>query len=163
MLLRGILLAWLAAGAYVATQIILVRCLRPRLYYAVSKRLFAVWLVGYAAVAWRLGVHGWPLANGVLVFGSLWIMYMEFSFIALRSLSVWTVAELSAAVDGRLPIDELDRRRDLNGMFDRRIDNLVANGYLREDGARVSLTARGRRFAALFHGMRRLLRIEQYG
>ena len=142
----------------------LVRLLQPRRYAVVSVWLLCIVGAVWMALAWTLGgLRGWILINSLLWFGSLWVFYMEFSFIILRSVSIRTMVELAATPGQRLAAEELERRYGTDTMFDQRIESLVDNGYLRDHDGSLSLTSRGRWLASAFELVRRILNMHAYG
>ena len=156
-----------AAGwfvCYVIAHIVLMRAVRPRLYFVMAFRLWLVLLIAYLGT---MGVTGWvrgtALLNSVLVLGSLWAYYMIVTFNVIRSVSIRTVTELVRSPAQALTAEDLDRLYDTEAMFDRRIDSLVANRYLWETDGRLGLTARGRLMARAFSMVRRLFNLQTHG
>ncbi len=164
MLLRS--LQWAVAWflLYMGLHILSVRLGRPRLYFVHSVRLFGVLLAAFlGCLVARGGLRGFALLNSAVVFGSLWAFYMEVTFIVMRSVSVRTMVEFARAPTRALAEQELDRLYDTELMFDRRIDSMVTNGYLRQVDGHFGLTGRGAVVANIFRLIRRLLNIQTYG
>lgn len=152
---------WLAA--YVLAHVALMSLARPRLYFVPTARLFLAWLMGGALLAWGRGMPLTTIGIGLLVFVSGWVFYMVATFNVMRSVSIRTMTELVRAPAHALTSVELARLYDVRSMFDRRIDSLVANGYLRQERDHFFLTAKGRAVAQLARLARGAFNLHTYG
>jgi hypothetical protein len=140
-----------------------VRAARPKLFFVLSLRLLLVMGAVAPWLLWTAGLRGFPALNALLVFGSLWAFYMEFMFVVVRSMSVRTMTELVRAPQQRLSGEMLERLYGTEAMFDRRLDSMVANGYLTQVNGHLMLTARGATTARAFRLVRQVLNLRGYG
>jgi hypothetical protein len=164
MLLDGIRWALLWFIGYVAAHLVATRWLQPRLYFALAFRLFLIDALGLAITgAAFVSLRGAAWLNSLLIFGSLWVFYMVATFNVMRSVSVRTLVELSRSPSHALGEAALDRLYDTPSMFARRLESLVANGYLESADDRYQLTSRGRAFARAAYWTRRALNLRTYG
>ena len=83
--------------------------------------------------------------------------------LADRGLSLRILADLAAAADRSMTVDEIATQygggRGLVWMYDKRLDGLVQHRLVGVDGGHVGLTARGRFCAQCLAGLRRFLRL----
>ena len=153
-----------AFALYLFLHVLLIRLARPRLYFVRSFQLF---LAIVAITAWRLimggFLRGFAFWNSFFILGSLWVLYMEATFIAMRSVSVRTLVELARLPEHQLSPLQLEQRYDTEAMFDQRIESLIANGYLSRTNGHFILTTRGALLAQAFWMMRRILNIRLHG
>ena len=153
-----------AFAIYLCLHILLIRLARPRLYFVRSFQLF---LAMVAITAWRLimggFLYGFAFWNSFFVFGSLWVLYMELTFNAMRSVSVRTMVEIIQSPRQRISDEALERIYQTERMFDRRIESMIANGYLKQTDGRLMLSAKGALLGRVFTCVRRLLNVRQYG
>lgn len=153
---------WFAG--YVVLHLIAIRALRPQRYFVLAFQLFLIGVAGLAIVsAYVLPRRGVIWLNGLLIFGSLWVFYMVTTLNVMRSVSVRTLVELAQSPSHALSAETLDQLYETPMMFDRRIDSLVANGYLESVHHAYRLTRRGRGVAQLCRMARRALNLRIYG
>ena len=164
MFLQGI--GW-AVGwflAYLVAHVILMRIIRPRVYFASAFRLWLALLVLFLLMVGVIGcLRGVALLNSVLLLGSFWAYYMIVTYNLARSVSIRTVTELVRSPARAVTAEDLEQLYDTDAMFDRRIDSMVANGYLAQRGERFALTAKGRAMARAAMLVRRILNVQTYG
>ena len=164
MLVEGVAYAVGTFALYVLVHIAAVRIWLPRLYFVVSLRLFLLMLAADAIGFKTIGhLHGFAWFNSLLIFGSLWALYMEFTFHVLRSVSIRALVELVQSPTQTLAAQDLEQVYDTERMFDRRIDSLVANRYVRATDGTLTLTMRGSAVAWVFTIVRRVLNLHTYG
>ena len=164
MLVDSVVYAVGAFAQYVLVHIAVVRIGRPRLYFVVSLQLFLLMLVADAIGLKTLGrLRGFAWVNSLMIFASLWALYMEFTFHVLRSVSIRMLVELVQSPTQMLAAQDLEQAYDTEQMFDRRIDSLVANRYVRATDGILTLTRRGSAVAWMFTIVRKLLNLRTYG
>ena len=164
MLLRGILFAVAGFLFYMAAHIVLVRMVRPRRYFLFSFQWFAALMVVFVLIAGRAGQLSWfAYFNSLSVLASLWVFYIEATYIIMRSVSVRTMVELARSPRHALSADDLEKLYQTEHMFDQRIASMAANGYLKQTNGHFALTVRGAALAQVFAGVRRILNIHSYG
>lgn len=135
---------WLWAGAY--------------LIYAPLFRLLpddAAWLPGPLAAP--AGAVMW--VNGALVHWFLFAGYYQFFNMADNSVGVRSLIELHRGPAHGLSLADLRKYYDFDRMLGRRLDRLVAAGYLGRDGDRRRCTPRGLAAARLMRALKRLLNL----
>lgn len=157
----GLAAVWCAG--YIALHALLLRALRPRLYFVFTFRVFLAALAALMGAAVLAGLRGFAWWNSVMLFASLWVYYMIFTFHVMRSVSIRTLVELVGSPAQGLTAQELEQFYDSEAMFDRRIDSMVANEYLIERNGTFTLTAKGRVTVRIATLVRRLLNIQHYG
>ncbi|MDA8019446.1 MAG: hypothetical protein MPN21_18545 [Thermoanaerobaculia bacterium] len=130
--------------------------------------LFGLLIVGavLAPVLWHLfGLDAWdrhalPAASLYLL---LAMLYLHFYSGLARSLSVRILSELASTQCRHLDMAELSRRYPLADILARRLDALVATGWIeRHEGGYRNL-ARGHRWARVLRGIARLYRQDVTG
>jgi len=140
---------WLAAPGFLALPVYLLvhlvvwQVLPPR-------RKGVLFLVLTAAAAYAAVVLAWPesvLAHGFTsapLFACEVVLYMHLYFGIDRSLSVRMLGELVESGEGRLSLDELNRRYSARDMVERRIAVLVDKGLLELEDGRYRCTPKAR-------------------
>ncbi len=164
MLLRGILFAVAGFLFYVAAHIALVRKMRPRLYFLFSLQGFTALMVVFGLIVGGVGHLSWfAYLNSLSVLASLWVFYIEATYIIMRSVSIRTMVELVRSPRHALSAEDLEKLYQTEHMFDQRIASMAANGYLKQTNGHFALTVRGAALAQMFAGVRRILNIHSYG
>ena len=98
-----------------------------------------------------------------MILGSLGILYLEVTILALRSVSIRAMVEIERAPGATLTPGALERLYRTEAMFDQRIDALVANRLLSEADGRYATTPRGAALARVFAAVRWLFNLTTYG
>ena len=117
-------------------------------------------------LAWRgtdaadLGGLGAPAS--VVTIACLWVLYMPCYYVVATSVSVRTLLALAAA-DGTLSLAHLEARFASADMLKHRLAIMEAAGNIVASGERFTLTAKGRRTAAVFDSLKRLWRLAPGG
>ncbi len=97
--------------------------------------------------------------SGALVHWFLFAGYYQFFNMADNSVGVRSLIELARGPAHGLALADLRTHYDFDRMLGRRLERLVAAGYLRKDGARYRSTDRGRRAARLMRALKGLLNL----
>jgi hypothetical protein len=169
---RGLLAAGLAFLAFLGAQVLVYHFARIR------RRLYVMlwlWLAGlpvYGALvrllpadqAWLPASLAAPSdavvwGNGLVVYWFLFAAYYQLFNMADNSVGVRCLIELDRVPDGGLSLAELDAHYPSDQMLGRRLERLVAAGYLRRDGPAFQVTGRGRAAARLMAGLKALLHL----
>lgn len=164
MMTRSLAVAWIVFAASAVVHLLLLRGLKPRGLFRMS-----LWVVigGVGACLWAAsvaaGVDAPHALNSVLVFGSLWVVYLDFLFILQRSVSIRTLVEVTKAAPRPVSAGELERLYAERELFDRRLDTMLAAGYLQQRSDGLTLTPRGRRLARAIVFTRGVFGVRQYG
>jgi hypothetical protein len=169
---RGLLAALLTFLLYMGVQsalfhtVAVVRRLRVMLW---------LWLLGGVAYAGLFRAFpddaGWlpaaltapadwvTWANGAFLYWCLFAGYYQFVNMADNSVGVRSLIELARAREGALSLAELRAYYPYDAMLGRRLDRLVAAGFLRRDGERFRCLPKGRRAARLMATLKALMRL----
>lgn len=99
----------------------------------------------------RYGLTALQTICAVLVYALLCELYIFLFTMTMSSISSNLLVRLAA---GDLPAAEIDRSYDSRLMVTKRLDRLVATGFLRTSGERLELTTKGRRFVRVFGWLR---------
>ena len=112
-------------------------------------------LTGLALGAHLLALYGLdtPTVTALLLFALASEVYIFLFTLTMSSISSTILLTLRA---GDLDEHALDARYSASYMVDSRLVKLETNDFLRRDGDRFALTARGRGLVASFHRLRRL-------
>jgi hypothetical protein len=114
-------------------------------------------LVGLVLAAWLfsrygLGINTWA---GLLLFGLLVELYVFCFTLTMNSVSTRLMILLRGGPRG---ISALALHADRDSLVSRRVDTLVANGFLENGPTGPSVTAKGRRALRLFGRLRAFFR-----
>lgn len=123
-------------------------------------RIFLLALLGHGATVLVLaqmsaadqhpqGAVAVPVAVGILVMASLFVLYMPFFFTVATSLSVQTMVIVDRNW-GRVPVEDLRARFASTNLVTGRLERMVANGYLTCDQGHFRVTPKGRFVARVF-------------
>lgn len=93
---------------------------------------------------------------GMLVYTSLFILYMPFYYVVAASLSVRSVVLLGRAHDGALPLSILQEEFVSRSLVGQRLETMAENGFLRGSARGYELTTKGRNVAMVFDFLKRL-------
>lgn len=106
-----------------------------------------IWTQGHPVVA---------VLCGMLVYTSLFILYMPFYYVVAASLSVRSVVLLGRAHDGALPLSVLQDEFVSRSLVGQRLETMAENGFLRGSARGYELTTKGRNVAMVFDFLKRL-------
>jgi hypothetical protein len=106
------------------------------------------------------GVVG--ILNGAIIYLLLFLVYCCFYFTD-HSLSVAYMIELEHRPGKTMTRDQLKERFPHEAMLSQRLADLVANGYVVQEGEYYRLTPKGRLFAGVLGGLKRFLKLEPGG
>lgn len=122
-----------------------------RLFLAgVGAQFFSTW-IGGASVAGAL--------IGVVVMGSLFVLYMPLYYTIAASLSVRTLLVVRRAPDRRMPLDRLMDMFASVEVVRERLETMAANGYVTRDGDFYRPTLKGRCAARTFRAIKEIWRL----
>jgi len=170
--LKGILLACGAFGAFVPLHLAIFHLRAPHRRFGSMVRLHAslalglvvayavtppdVWVIpaGWAGAGWLIDV-----ANGLLVHGLLFVGYSMFYFLVDRGFSARILIEIERAPGQALTPDEVAAIYSLDRVVARRLDEMVDIGSVIKEGDRYRMTARGRRQAQRFAFLKSFFRL----
>lgn len=171
-MLKGILLACGAFGAFLPLHLAIFRLLAPPRRFGSMVRLHALLALGlpaaYAATppdVWVIPA-GWAgagglidLANGLLVQGLLFVGYSMFYFLVDRGFSARILIEIEVAPGRALTTEEVARVYQLERVVARRLDEMLDMGSVTKEGDRYRITPRGCRQARLFAFLKSYFRL----
>lgn len=96
---------------------------------------------------------------GMLVYTSLFILYMPFYYVVAASLSVRSVVLLGRAHDGALPLSVLQEEFVSRNLVGQRLETMAENGFLTATSGGYALTAKGRLVATVFDTLKRIWKL----
>lgn len=96
---------------------------------------------------------------GMLVYTSLFILYMPFYYVVAASLSVRSVVLLGRAHDGALPLSVLQEEFVSRNLVGQRLETMAENGFLTATPGGYALTAKGRLVATVFDTLKRIWKL----
>ena len=171
-MLKGILLACGAFGAFVPLHLAIFHLRAPHRRFGSMVRLHAslalglivayavtppdVWVIpaGWAGAGWLI-----DLANGLLVQSLLFVGYSMFYFLVDRGFSARILIEIERAPGQALTPEEVAAIYSLDRVVARRLDEMVDIGSVIKEGDRYRMTARGRREAQRFAFLKSFFRL----
>lgn len=171
-MLKGILLACGAFGAFLPLHLAIFHLRAPHRRFGSMVRLHAslalglivayavtppdVWVIpaGWAGAGWLI-----DLANGLLVHSLLFVGYSMFYFLVDRGFSARILIEIERAPGQALTPEEVAAIYSLDRVVARRLDEMVDIGSVIKEGDRYRMTARGRRQAQRFAFLKSFFRL----
>lgn len=171
-MLKGILLACGAFGAFLPLHLAIFHLRAPHRRFGSMVRLHAslalglivayavtppdVWVIpaGWAGAGWLI-----DLANGLLVHSLLFVGYSMFYFLVDRGFSARILIEIERAPGQALTPEEVAAIYSLDRVVARRLDEMVDIGSVIKEGDRYRMTARGRREAQRFAFLKSFFRL----
>ena len=171
-MLKGILLACGAFGAFVPLHLAIFHLRAPNRRFGSMVRLHAslalglivayavtppdVWVIpaGGTGAGWLIDV-----ANGLLVQSLLFVGYSMFYFLVDRGFSARILIEIERAPGQALTPEEVAAIYSLDRVVARRLDEMVDIGSVIKEGDRYRMTARGRREAQRFAFLKSFFRL----
>lgn len=170
--MRGLVAAALTFLAFLGVQGVVYHVVRIRRRLSV---MLWLWLGGvpvYVALfrllpedaAWLPPVLSAPTdavvwINGAVIYWFLFAGYYQVFNMADNSVGVRSLIELSRGPERGLSLEELKQHYSFDLMLGRRMERLVAAGYIERDGGRYRCTPRGRAAARLMRGLKGLLNL----
>lgn len=169
-MLKGLILAGGLVLLWGLVQLAVFRARRPRSAFqsmlACGLPTFPLYVVLYVATPGDLGILPAQLAatpfwlgllNGAVLHVALFLTGVQFYFHVARSISVRLLMEFRRAPGQRLSREELERAYGVEDVVGPRLEAMVRNGYLRQEGDCYFVRPRGRLGAWVGATMRRLL------
>lgn len=171
-MLKGILLACGAFGAFLPLHLAIFHLRTPHRRFGSMVRLHAslalglivayavtppdVWVIpaGWAGAGWLI-----DLANGLLLQSLLFVGYSMFYFLVDRGFSARILIEIERAPGQALTPEEVAAIYSLDRVVARRLDEMVDIGSVIKEGDRYRMTARGRRQAQRFAFLKSFFRL----
>ncbi|MBI1957813.1 MAG: hypothetical protein HYY95_13760 [Candidatus Rokubacteria bacterium] len=170
--MRGLLAAALTFLAFLGVQVVTYHFVRIRRRLFVMLWLWLLGFPGYVALvrllpddaAWLPPLLSAPSdavvwINGALVYWFLFAGYYQLFNMADNSVGVRSLIELSRGPQDGLSLEELKRYYSFDVMLGRRMERLVAAGYLEREGHRYRCTGRGLAAARLMRTLKGLLNL----
>jgi len=165
----------LIAGAiwfalFLLAHVVILRAVVKPARARANQLMFLAGLIGLSASMPPLiaAIHDPVLTQGnlaaailcaVLVYGSLFILYMPFYYVVAASLSVKTVVMLGRASGGALPLSVLQDEFISRHLVGQRLATMAENGFLSATPRGYTLTAKGRRIATDFDTLKRVWKL----
>jgi len=125
------------------------------LYAVFLRRLPTMFVYSGPALTWP-GIVG--IANGVVIYLLLFLVYCCLYFTD-HSLCVAFMIELEGRPNRRMTRQELKQRFPHDKMLQQRLADLIASGYVGQEGAHYQLAGKGVLFAATLGGIKRFLKL----
>lgn len=129
------------------------------LYTVFLHYLPAVFVYPGPTLAWP-GIIG--IANGVVIYLLLFLVYCCFYFTD-HSLCVAFMIELEGRPSRRMTRQDLKERFPHDKMLQQRLADLIASGYVYQEGEHYRLAGKGVLFAGTLGGIKRFLKLEPGG
>lgn len=165
----------LIAGAvwfvvFLAANVVILRVVDRSFRPRANQWMFLVGLAGVSASVPLLiaTAHDSVLTQGnlaaatlcaLLVYGSLFVLYMPFYYVVAASLSVKTIVLLGRASGGALPVSALQEEVVGRRVVGRRLATMTENGFLSATPRGYALTAKGQRIATVFDTIKRIWKL----
>lgn len=175
-MLRACILATACFLLFLILHVLIFHYARPAEKARTLVRLFiGVWMLYPAAAGLGGGPYTWPAINpgvpawwvsdwgdfsaGCMLYGFLFLGYLEFYFTADRSITCRMLMLIENAPDRAMNPDEMRKAYDLDSVVTRRLNDMTYGGYLAADNGRYRLTSKGRRMQKLYRFVIDLLRL----
>jgi hypothetical protein len=129
------------------------------LYVLFEKLLPGNWVVSPSVTRLESCVN---FSNGILVYLLLFLSYCCFRFTD-HSLSIAFMIELEQRSQKRMTLKELKQRFPYDALLKQRFGDLEVNGFVYRKGEHLHLTSKGKLYAGVFGGLKRLLKLEPGG
>ena len=175
-MLKGIVLSAGLISLWIAVHILVIQIFRPKLVFQMSTKLFAATIPlffliylftpadlyvlpeQYCRASSVLGI-----LNGLLVHFLLCYSWWQFFFPVDRSLTLRILVEYSRAPGGSLTYEHLRSIYSFDQIIERRMDDMLQNGYINDAGeGRYILTRQGELMAKAFLVFRKIFKVPFY-
>lgn len=159
MIVPGIVAAAATVAGWIFAQALFLGLVPRRLRFRANGLLYGAAFAAYLVWQWSTLPLNW--LNGALVHILLFCTFMEFYYYIDRPVTLRLLREADQNPGKILDVLAMEGSYNLETMLCRRLETLVAGGWLCSRGGRFHLTARGKMFAALFEKGTRLFGVRR--
>ncbi len=169
-MILGLVVGAVWFAIFLAAHVVMLRTIARSTRARVNQSMFLAGLIGVSAsVPVLMAVIRDPVLTqgnlaaailcGLLVYGSLFILYMPFYYVVAASLSVKTAVLLGRASGGTLPVSALQEEFVSRSLVGQRLETMAKNGFLSATPRGYTLTAKGRLVATVFDSLKRIWKL----